>query len=137
MRTLTISFENQDQLVVPADAIEYFEVGNVTTSYRYSNGHLQTMPNADSITLNLYVDAIKKLKTKDMKHYADEKDKDIIGRLRYPDMLDIQIDNQPSIYIPWEIADDLTNPWQSSEIYTSDTDDKEILQITIERITYR
>ena len=133
MHTLTITFENQDQLVVPSDAVQYVEVNDVTTSHRYSNSYLQTMHTADSITINLYVDAIKKLKTKDTQHHADEKDKDIIGRLRHPDMLIIQIDDQPLIYAPWEITDDLTNPCQSSEIYTSDTDGKERLQITIER----
>lgn len=111
MHTLTITFENQDQLVVPSDAVQYVEVNDVTTSHQYSNSYLQTMHTADSITINLYVDTIKKLKTKDMQHHADEKDKDIIGRLRHPDMLIIQIDDQPLIYTPWEIADDLTNPW--------------------------
>lgn len=133
MQTLTIAFENDDQLVVPSDAIQYFETNNVTTNYRYSNDYLQLIQQADSIILNLYIDAVKKLTTKDMQHFSDEKDKDIIERLQYPDMLGIQIDDQPLIYTPWKIADDHTNPWQSSEIYTSDTDDKQMLQITIER----
>lgn len=134
MRTLTITFENQDQLVVPFDAIEHFAIDNVTTKCWYhKGGDLHVTQVADRIILDFYIDAIKELKTKDMQHFADEKDKNVVERLQHPDILDVQIDNHASVYAPWDISNDYRNNWQTSKIHTLGADNKEMLQIIIEK----
>lgn len=60
---LTLTFKNNDVLTIPESAIADFRALGITSALRFKHGHWVPDSIAKAVSMNLYVDQLKELKT--------------------------------------------------------------------------
>lgn len=125
LKNLTITFQNEESITIPAKAIHYLNIENITQNIAFIDQDTIPYQKAEFIELSFYEDTIANLKTT----YVT-----INERLAYSDIKSIQLDNNEPITVDWAPVktynDDLENRYQISE-KSRDINNKPLLTIEI------
>lgn len=132
LKQLTITFKNKDSVIIPAKAIHYLNIEDITQNITFVGRNATPYQKAKFIEFSLYEDAIAPLKTT---HMQNQSTKTTINEsLTYPDIESIRLDNNEPIYVQWAPVkthnDRLENLYQISE-ENKDINDKPLLTIEI------
>lgn len=136
LKQLTITFENDDSLIIPADAIHYLNIENITQNVAFIDQTTMYYQKAECVELSVYEDAITNLKTAYMQDDPKifYKKSTISDRLTYPAIQTIQLDNNEPINVPWApvktVKDEIENRYQISE-KSKDIENRPLISITI------
>lgn len=129
LKHLTITFQNEDTIVIPAKAIQYLNIENITKNIAVIDQDTMPYQKAEFVELSIYEDAIVNLKT------AHRPTKSTISeRLAYPDIESIQLDDNEPITVDWAPVkthkDYIENLYQVSE-KSKDINNRPLLIIEI------
>lgn len=136
LKQLTITFQNEDSLVIPADAIHYLSVENITQNVAFIDQTTMTYQKAECVELSIYEDAITNLKTAYMQDNPKifYKKSAMSDRLTYPAIESIQLNDNEPINVPWApvktLKDEIENLYQTSE-KSKDIENRPLIAITI------
>lgn len=136
LKQLTITFQNEDSLVIPADAIHYLNIENITQNIALIDQDVIPYQKAEVVELSIYEDAITNLKTAYMQDNPKifYKKSTMSDRLIYPAIESIQLDNNEPINVPWApvktLKDEIENLYQTSE-KSKDIENRPLIAITI------
>lgn len=136
LKQLTITFENDDSLIIPADAIHYLGIENITQNVAFFDQTTMYYQKAECVELSIYEDAITNLKTAYMQDNPKifYKESTMSDRLTYPAIQTIQLDNNEPINVPWApvktVKDEIENRYQISE-KSKDIENRPLISITI------
>lgn len=136
LKQLTITFENDDSLIIPADAIHHLGVENITQNVAFIDQTTMHYQKAECVELSIYEDAIANLKTTYMQDDPEifYKENSIFDRLTYPAIQTIQLDDNKPINVPWApvktFKDEIENRYQISE-KSKDIENRPLIAITI------
>lgn len=136
LKQLTITFQNEDSLVIPADAIHYLNIENITQNFSFIDQDGIAYQKAEVVELSVYEDAITNLKTAYMQNEPRifYKKSTMSDRLTYPAIETIQLNDNEPINVPWApvktFKDEFENLYQTSE-KTKDITGRPIIDITI------
>lgn len=136
LKQLTITFQNEDFLVIPADAIHYLSVEDITQNIAFIDQDAISYQKAECIELRIYEDAITNLKTAYMQDNPKifYKKSTMSDRLIYPAIESIQLDDNEPINVPWApvktLKDEIENLYQTSE-KSKDIENRPLIAITI------
>ena len=117
---LTITFQNEDTIVIPAKAIQYLNIENITKNIAVIDQDAMPYQKAEFVELSIYEDAITNLKTAYMQEKPNVYKKTTISeRLAYPAIESIQLDDNEPITVQWAPVkthkDYIQNLYQVSE----------------------
>lgn len=129
---LTLTFENNDVLTIPETAIENIRVLGITNALRFKHGRWISDSIAKAVSLNLYVDQLKELKTM-VNSAAPTSNKTALDNLldgNYQ-ISSLQHDNDQPIYAPWRVANDNETVNKNQTITQMQSPNGEILRIVI------
>ena len=117
---LTITFQNEDTIVIPAKAIQYLNIENITKNIAVIDQDAMPYQKAEFVELSIYEDAITNLKTAYMQEKPNVYKKTTISeRLAYPAIESIQLDDNEPITVQWAPVkthkDYIENLYQVSE----------------------
>lgn len=129
---LTLTFKNNDVLTIPETAIESFRALGITNALRFKHGHWVPDSIAKAVSMNLYVDQLKELKTM-VNSAAPTSNKTALDNLldgNYQ-ISSFQHDNDQPIYVTWQTTDNDENINKNQSITKGKTPNSEVLQITI------
>lgn len=120
LNQLTITFQNEDTIVIPAKAIQYLNIENITKNIAVIDQDTMLYQKAEFVELNIYEDAITNLKTAYMQEKPNVYKKTTISeRLAYPAIESIQLDDNEPITVDWAPVkthkDYIENLYQVSE----------------------
>lgn len=136
LKQLTINFQNEDSLVIPADAIHYLNIENITQNIALIDQDVIPYQRAEVVELSIYEDAITNLKTAYMQDNPKifYKKSTMSDRLIYPAIESIQLDDNEPINVPWApvktLKDEIENLYQTSE-KSKDIENRPLIAITI------
>ena len=136
LKQLTITFQNEDSLVIPADAIHYLNIENITQNIALIDQDAIPYQRAEVVELSIYEDAITNLKTAYMQDNPKifYKKSTMSDRLTYPAIESIQLDDNEPINVPWApvktLKDEIENLYQTSE-KSKDIENRPLITITI------
>lgn len=135
LKQLTITFQNEDSLVIPAKAIHYLNIENITKNIAVIDQNAMPYQKAEFVELSIYEDAIVNLKTTYMRDKPNVYKKTTISeRLTYPAIESIQLDHDEPITVDWAPVkthkDYIENLYQVSE-KSKDINNKPLLIIEI------
>lgn len=136
LKQLTITFQNEDSLVIPADAIHYLNVENITQNIALIDQNVMHYQRAEVVELSIYEDAIANLKTTYMQDNSKifYKKSTMSDRLTHPAIEAIQLDDNEPINVPWApvktLKDEIENLYQTSE-KSKDIENRPLIAITI------
>ena len=135
LKHLTITFQNEDTIIIPAKAIQYLNIENITKNIAVIDQNAMLSQKAEFVELNIYEDAITNLKTAYMQDKPNVYKKTTISeRLAYPAIESIQLDNNEPINVPWApvktLKDKIENLYQTSE-KSKDIENRPLIAITI------
>lgn len=136
LKQLTITFQNEDSLVIPTRAIHYLNVENITQNIALIDQDAIPYQRAEVVEFSVYEDAITTLKTAYMQDDPKifYKKSTISDRLTYPAIQTIQLDNNEPINVPWApvktFKDKIKNLCQTSE-KSKDIENRPLIVITI------
>lgn len=135
LKQLTITFQNEDSLVIPAKAIQYLNIENITQNIAVIDQDTMSYQKAEFVELSIYEDAIVNLKTAYMQEKPNVYKKTTISeRLAYPAIESIQLDDNEPITVDWAPVkthnDYIENLYQVSE-KSKDINNKPLLIIEI------
>lgn len=135
LKHLTITFQNEDTIIIPAKAIQYLNIENITKNIAVIDQDAMLSQKAEFVELNIYEDAITNLKTAYMQDKPNVYKKTTISeRLAYPAIESIQLDNNEPINVPWApvktLKDKIENLYQTSE-KSKDIENRPLIAITI------
>ena len=135
LKHLTITFQNKDTIVIPAKAIQYLNIENITKNIAVIDQDAMLSQKAEFIELNIYEDAITNLKTAYMQEKPNVYKKTTISeRLAYPAIESIQLDDNEPITVDWAPVkthkDYIENLYQVSE-KSKDINNRPLLTIEI------
>lgn len=135
LKHLTITFQNEDTIVIPAKAIHYLNIENITQNIAVIDQDTMSYQKAKFVELSIYEDAIANLKTT----YRQEKPNiykktTISERLTYPAIESIQLNDNEPITVDWAPVkthkDYIENLYQVSE-KSKDINNRPLLIIEI------
>ena len=129
---LTLTFKNNDVLTIPESAIADFRALGITSALRFKQGHWVPDSIAKAVSMNLYVDQLKQLKTM-VNETAPASNKTALDNLldgNYQ-ISSFQHDNDQPIYVTWQTSDDDETVNKNQSITQGKTPNGEVLQITI------
>ena len=129
---LTLTFKNNDVLTIPETAIESFRALGITSALRFKHGHWVPDSIAKAVSMNLYVDQLKELKTM-VNSAAPTSNKTALDNLldgSYQ-ISSFQHDNDQPIYVTWQTTDNDENINKNQSITKGKTPNSEVLRITI------
>lgn len=129
---LTLTFENNDVLTIPESAIADFRALGITSALRFKQGHWVPDSIAKAVSMNLYVDQLKELKTM-INSAAPTSNKAALNNLldgNYQ-ISSFQHDNDQPIYVTWQTSDDDESINKNQSITKEKTPNGEVLRITI------
>ena len=129
---LTLIFKNNDVLTIPESAIADFRALGITNTLRFKHGHWVPDSIAKAVSMNLYVDQLKQLKTM-VNEAAPASNKTALDNLldgNYQ-ISSFQHDNDQPTYVVWRSADDNENINENQTITKEKTPNGEVLRITI------
>lgn len=121
LKQLTITFENDDNLIIPADAIHHLGIENITQNVAFIDQTTMYYQKAECVELSIYEDTITNLKTAYMQDNPEifYKKNTISDRLTYPAIKSLQLDDKEPIHVPWTpvktLKDEIENLYQVSE----------------------
>lgn len=129
---LTLTFENNDVLTIPETAIENFRALGITNVLRFKHGRWISNSIAKAVSLNLYVDQLKELKTM-VNSAAPTSNKTALDNLldgNYQ-ISSFQHDNDQAIYVSWQTSDDNETVNKNQTITQVKSPNGDILRIVI------
>ena len=129
---LTLTFKNNDVLTIPETAIESFRALGITSALRFKHGHWVPDSIAKAVSMNLYVDQLKELKTM-VNSAAPTSNKTALDNLldgSYQ-ISSFQHDNDQPIYVTWQTTDNDKSINKNQSITKGKTPNSEVLRITI------
>lgn len=135
LKHLTITFQNEDTIVIPAKTIQYINIENITKNIAVIDQDAMLYQKAEFVELNIYEDAITNLKTAYMQEKPNVYKKTTISeRLAYPAIESIQLDDNEPITVDWAPVkthkDYIENLYQISE-KSKDINNRPLLIIEI------
>lgn len=135
LKHLTITFQNEDTIVIPAKAIHYLNIEKITQNIAVIDQDAMPYQKAEFVELSIYEDTITNLKTAYMQEKPNVYKKTTISeRLAYPAIESIQLDDNEPITVDWapiKTHKDYTeNLYQVSE-KSKDINNKPLLIIEI------
>lgn len=135
LKQLTITFQNEDAIVIPAKAIHYLNIEKITQNIAVIDQNTMPYQKAEFVELSIYEDAITNLKTAYMQEKPNVYKKTTISeRLAYPAIESIQLDDNEPITVDWAPVkthnDYIENLYQVSE-KSKDINNKPLLIIEI------
>ena len=135
LNQLTITFQNEDTIVIPVKAIHYLNIENITQNIAVIDQDTMSYQKAEFVKLSIYEDAITNLKTAHMQEKPNVYKKTTISeRLAYPAIESIQLDNNEPITVQWAPVkthkDYIENLYQVSE-KSKDINNRPLLIIEI------
>lgn len=135
LKHLTITFQNEDTIVIPAKAIQYLNIENITKNITVIDQDAMLYQKAEFVELNIYEDAITNLKTAYMQEKPNVYKKTTISeRLAYPAIESIQLDDNEPVTVQWAPVkthkDYIENLYQISE-KSKDINNRPLLIIEI------
>ena len=135
LKQLTITFQNEDAIVIPAKAIHYLNIEKITQNIAVIDQDAMPYQKAEFVELSIYEDAITNLKTAYMQEKPNVYKKTTISeRLAYPAIESIQLDNNEPITVDWAPVkthkDYIENLYQVSE-KSKDINNRQLLIIEI------
>ena len=135
LKQLTITFQNEDAIVIPAKAIHYLNIEKITQNIAVINQDTMPYQKAEFVELSIYEDAIANLKTTYMQEKPNVYKKTTISeRLTYPAIESIQLDDNEPITVDWAPVkthkDYIENLYQVSE-KSKDINNRPLLIIEI------
>lgn len=135
LKHLTITFQNEDTIVIPAKAIHYLNIENITKNIAVIDQDIMPYQKAEFVELSIYEDAIVNLKTAYMQEKPNVYKKTTISeRLVYPAIESIQLDDNEPIIVDWAPVkthnDYVENLYQVSE-KSKDINNRPLLIIEI------
>ena len=135
LKQLTITFQNEDAIVIPAKAIHYLNIEKITQNIAVIDQDTMPYQKAEFVELSSYEDAIANLKTTYMQEKPNVYKKTTISeRLTYPAIESIQLDDNEPITVDWAPVkthkDYIENLYQVSE-KSKDINNRPLLIIEI------
>ena len=135
LKHLTITFQNEDSLIIPAKAIHYLNIENITKNIAIIDQDIMPYQKAEFVELSIYEDAIVNLKTAYMQDKPNVYKKTTISeRIAYPAIESIQLDDDEPITVQWAPVkthkDYIENLYQVSE-KSKDINNRPLLIIEI------
>lgn len=135
LKHLTITFQNEDTIVIPARAIHYLNIENITKNIAVIDQDTMPYQKAEFVELSIYEDTITNLKTAYMQEKPNVYKKTTISeRLTYPTIELIQLDDNEPITVDWAPVkthkDYIENLYQVSE-KSKDINNRPLLIIEI------
>lgn len=132
---LTITFQNEDTIVIPAKAIQYLNIEKITQNIAVIDQDAMPYQKAEFVELSIYEDTITNLKTAYMQEKPNVYKKTTISeRLAYPAIESIQLDDNEPITVDWAPVkthkDYIENLYQVSE-KSKDINNRPLLIIEI------
>lgn len=102
LKHLTITFQNEDTIVIPAKAIQYLNIEKITQNIAVIDQDAMPYQKAEFVELSIYEDTITNLKTAYMQEKPNVYKKTTISeRLAYPAIESIQLDDNEPITVDW------------------------------------
>ena len=102
LKHLTITFQNEDSLIIPAKAIHYLNIENITKNIAVIDQDVMPYQKAEFVELSIYEDAITNLKTAYIQEKPNVYKKTTVSeRLAYPAIESIQLDDNEPITVDW------------------------------------
>ena len=129
---LTLTFKNNDVLTIPETAIENFRALGITSALHFKHGHWVPDSIAKAVSMNLYVDQLKQLKTM-VNSAAPTSNKTALDNLldgNYQ-ITSVAHDKDQPIYVTWQTTDNDENINKNQSITKGKTPNGEVLRITI------
>lgn len=129
---LTLTFKNNDVLTIPESAIADFRALGITNALRFKHGHWVPDSIAKAVSMNIYVDRLKQLKTV-VNETAPASNKTALDNLldgNYQ-ITSFAHDKDQPIYVTWQTTDNDENINKNQSITQGKTPNGEVLQITI------
>lgn len=129
---LTLTFENNDVLTIPETAIENFRALGITSTLRFKHGRWVPDSIAKAVSMNLYVDQLKQLKTM-VNEATPASNKTALDNLldgNYQ-ITSFAHDKDQPIYVTWQTTDNDENINKNQSITKGKTPNGEVLRITI------
>lgn len=129
---LTLTFENNDVLTIPETAIADFRALGIMNSLRFKHGHWLPNSTAKAVSMNLYVDQLRQLKTM-VNEAAPTSNKTALNNLldgNYQITSFAHDDDQPT-HVVWRSADDNESINENQTITREKTPNGEVLRIAI------
>jgi len=129
---LTLTFKNNDVLTIPESAIADFRALGITNALRFKHGHWVPDSIAKAVSMNLYVDRLKQLKTV-VNETAPASNKTALDNLldgNYQ-ITSFAHDKDQPIYVTWQTTDNDENINKNQSITKGKTPNGEVLRITI------
>lgn len=135
LKHLTITFQNEDTIVIPAKAIQYLTIEKITQNIAVIDQDAMPYQKAEFVELSIYEDTITNLKTAYMQEKPNVYKKTTISeRLAYPAIESIQLDDNEPITVDWAPVkthkDYIENLYQVSE-KSKDINNRPLLIIEI------
>ena len=135
LKHLTITFKNEDTIVIPAKAIQYLNIEKITQNIAVIDQDTMPYQKAEFVELSIYEDTITNLKTAYMQEKPNVYKKTTISeRLAYPAIESIQLDDNEPITVDWAPVkthkDYIENLYQVSE-KSKDINNRPLLIIEI------
>ena len=135
LKHLTITFQNEDTIVIPAKAIQYLNIEKITQNIAVIDQDAMPYQKAEFVELSIYEDTITNLKTAYMQKKPNVYKKTTISeRLAYPAIESIQLDDNEPITVDWAPVkthkDYIENLYQVSE-KSKDINNRPLLIIEI------
>lgn len=129
---LTLTFENNDVLTIPESAIADFRALGITNALRFKHGRWVPDSIAKAVSMNLYVDQLKQLKTM-VNEAAPTSNKTALDNLldgNYQ-ISSFAHDKDQPIYVTWQTTDNDESINKNQSITKGKTPNGEVLRITI------
>ena len=135
LKHLTITFQNEDTIVIPAKAIQYLNIEKITQNIAVIDQDAMPYQKAEFVELSIYEDTITNLKTAYMQEKPNVYKKTTVSeRLAYPAIESIQLDDNEPITVDWAPVkthkDYIENLYQVSE-KSKDINNRPLLIIEI------
>jgi hypothetical protein len=135
LKHLTITFQNEDTIVIPARAIQYLNIEKITQNIAVIDQDAMPYQKAEFVELSIYEDTITNLKTAYMQEKPNVYKKTTVSeRLAYPAIESIQLDDNEPITVDWAPVkthkDYIENLYQVSE-KSKDINNRPLLIIEI------
>lgn len=129
---LTLTFENNDVLAIPETAIENFRALGITSALHLKHGRWVPDSIAKAVSMNLYVDQLKQLKTM-VNSAAPTSNKTALDNLldgNYQ-ITSFAHDKDQPIYVTWQTTNNDETVNKNQTITQGKTPNGEVLRITI------
>ena len=129
---LTLIFENNDILTIPESVITNFKALNITNNLHFKHGHWVADSTAKVVSMDLYVDQLKQLKTM-VNNTAPTSNKTALDNLLNDNyqILTFVYDNDQPTYVVWRSTNDDESINENQTITKEKTPNGEVLRITI------